>query len=86
MSFRRGFARILADQTGTRSNNQKSKAPPSRKEREKDGAPDPFLDYLLLEITKSTVATLFPPTVTDFSQVLASLNTGRCTLCSVSTS
>jgi len=40
----------------------------------------------LLEITNSTVLPALPLTVTDFSQVLGSENTGRCTLRSVSTS
>jgi len=34
----------------------------------------------LFEITKSTVLTWLPLTVTDFSQVLGSVNTGRSTL------
>jgi hypothetical protein len=35
------------------------------------------VSYFALEITKVTVLTWFPFTVTDFSQVFGSLNTGR---------
>jgi len=43
-------------------------------------------DLYYFGITKFTVLTWLPVTVTDFSHVLASVKTGRCTLCSVSTS
>src|SRR5512133_2537789 len=45
----------------------------------------PWRDYRV-ESTKSTLAAPLGLTVTDFSQVLASVKTGRSTLCSVSTS
>ena len=42
--------------------------------------------FYLFESTNSTLEAPFPVTVTDFSHVLGGLKTGRCTLCSVSTS
>jgi len=46
----------------------------------------PLRSGYLFEITNSTFAALFAETVTDFSQVFGGVKTGRCTLCSVSTS
>lgn len=57
----------------------------AKKPREKWGTHPTLMNYLF-ESTKSTVALPLPVTVTDFSHVLGWVKTGRCTLCSVSTS